>query len=529
MARMYPLNLNNYNATVSEQRMFNALRDQLDDSIEVFYSISWNEGDQQGQRTEMSEADFVLVDPRYGFLVIEVKGGKSIQIVDNEWYLEEGNQETRKLKRSPYEQAENNMRYFVNYYKRQYNFPYEGVYGAVVAYPMFSIQDVELISNRDASLTVDYNAIQHLSDSIKKAFLYWKGKTGVFFSKTQYENLVKLLKKRIAISASAGALIEDRQKQLQIINVVQDNYVYFLKNYKQFLIEGGAGTGKTWIAMKIANQFSMEGKRVLFVSYSPHLVSYVKQQMNVESIDVYDFRAFLAKYSNIAEAGTIDYKKITINIKDRYDSIVIDEGQDFSEDDAIVLRCFLRDQKDSNLCVFFDRTQNIYQRDFGDAFDIKYPIFCLRENLRNTSSIYGYAQKNTKYGKDVITNMVSGPEPERKYFSTQNQLLSYLESIMIELIEREFVPLNYITILIDDPIYDEFSNMDFVGRWNTVHHTRAESALSVYKTSAYKGLESNVVVYIRHSDSKDDYNYVAFTRAKFYLYDLILRRGALHD
>ena len=49
----------------------------------------------------------------------------------------------------------------------------------------------------------------------------------------------------MALSAAAGALVQYKEHQLQVINRVQDNYVYLLSNVTQFYMKGGAGTGKT--------------------------------------------------------------------------------------------------------------------------------------------------------------------------------------------------------------------------------------------------------------------------------------------
>lgn len=78
--------------------------------------------------------------------------------------------------------------------------------------------------------------------------------------------LLELVRKKIAISAAAGALVKYKDTQLQVINRVQDSYIYFLSNVRQFYIKGGAGTGKTWIAMKLALQEATDTKKRFFSS-----------------------------------------------------------------------------------------------------------------------------------------------------------------------------------------------------------------------------------------------------------------------
>ena len=100
----------------------------------------------------------------------------------------------------------------------------------------------------------------------------------MLYSPTQHQFFSELLKENLAIAASSGALTEYKERELAVINRVQDNYVFLLKGIRQLLIRGGAGTGKTWIAMKMANKSaSLKNNRVLFVCVSKHLCKMVRE------------------------------------------------------------------------------------------------------------------------------------------------------------------------------------------------------------------------------------------------------------
>ena len=107
---MHPVDIENYNYTPSEKYMYEAFRDRLDKKYHVFYSVRWFEID-GGKRID-SESDFIVFDPSFGFIAIEVKGGKDIIQEGEHWFLietKDGEESTRKLKCSPYEQAEKSM------------------------------------------------------------------------------------------------------------------------------------------------------------------------------------------------------------------------------------------------------------------------------------------------------------------------------------------------------------------------------------------------------------------------------------
>lgn len=81
MALMHPPDLENYEYTPSEREMYEAFREQLPPKFQVFYSVRWFETDENKKRID-SECDFLVFDPSFGFLTIEVKGGTGIAIED---------------------------------------------------------------------------------------------------------------------------------------------------------------------------------------------------------------------------------------------------------------------------------------------------------------------------------------------------------------------------------------------------------------------------------------------------------------
>ena len=112
MAVMHPVDIENYNYTPTEKDLYYALKEQLPNKYQVFYSVRWFET-VENKRID-SESDFLVFDPSFGFITIEVKGGTGITVNDGKWTLIEdyspSNSSSRELKCSPYEQAEKSMR-----------------------------------------------------------------------------------------------------------------------------------------------------------------------------------------------------------------------------------------------------------------------------------------------------------------------------------------------------------------------------------------------------------------------------------
>lgn len=528
MAIMYPKNIAQYAPTDSEQLVYYELQHQLPDTFEVFYSVSWTYI-KNGKR-EKSEADFVVLSPDYGFLCLEVKGGCGIRVEDNEWTILDHTYGDRTLSRSPYEQAEASMYFFKNAYANEYSIDYQGIFGAGVVFPFYAVNDIEKLSNRSEVCTIDSTGLNDLYNRIKKLFKFWGGSSFGFrlYEKNQHRTFVEIIRKRIAIDAAAGALVKYKERQLDIINRVQEGYIYFLSNIRQFYVRGGAGTGKTWIAMKMAElEAEDEDKQVLFLCASPHLAKMVREKVSV-SIKVFDIESLIKEISTNPDGfeppkytGIVDSVKEDI---EKYDALFIDEAQDFSEDLAFLAKTLLVDEYESRLGVFYDDVQVVRDDSFGDAFMIATPPFLLHENIRNTANIYSWAMENTELGTDVIVNPVEGPWPVSENINDKKHLTHRLENVFKKFLEDEDLQSGSLVILVEnaDEFIDDFDGS--IAKWKLVkEYSTGIDEIKVSSVENYKGLESDMVIYIHGNDTTDNLNYIAYTRARYYLMELIMK------
>ena len=518
---MYPQNISEYLPTDSERIFYNALKNQLPDTYEIFYSVHWSQYKNGVRQT--SESDFIVTSPDYGYICLEVKGGNQIRIEgNNNWYVIDAEHGERKLKKSPYLQAEDSMYYFRKLFSNTYNIDYSGIYGAGVAFPFYSLPNTELVSNRDRSCTIELEDMNSLETSIKRIFKTAAGSSfgRRMYSKTQHKLLLELIRKRIAISAAAGALVKYKEQQLQLINRVQDNYVYLLKNMKSFYLKGGAGTGKTWIAMKMAaSSANTSGEKVLFLCVSRNLAIKVKSILQGDGVIVKDMKSLISEISAFE-----DYSNGIIPESMKYDAIYIDEAQDFNSAEGELIKKCLRDPVNSKLCAFYDDSQNLITEGFIYPFGNNLPVFCLRENIRNTANIYAWAAQETNLGVEVIVNPVEGPTPTTEYFEDKLGLVYRLEQLFKEYLEDEQLPSNSITIIVDD--IDHFTRMfpDGIAKWSFGRMVEpTENLLRIASVEDYKGLESDMVIYIHAENSSGNERYTAYTRAKYYLIELIRR------
>ena len=517
MAIMHPESLECYTCTKTERLFYNALKDQLDDRYHVFYSVRWIDKDSNNRRLD-SECDFLIFDPSFGFITIEVKGGSSIDINGDQWILYEEYEgyvpSQRILKCSPYEQSEKSMRHFHDYYECEFNQVFRGTYGYAVAFPSYRInQNLEHNSIRD--ITIDSRDINSLSDKINTIFHYWKRTLNIVvpFSSEQQNKFIKIIHKRISLSAAAGALIPIKEKEFAKIDFFQDNVIDMLNNYKKAYIIGGAGTGKTYIAAKKALRCWAYGYKTLFLSCNQELIEHIS--------------------SNIIKNTDIDchtYDELLQSSK-KYSAIIIDEAQDFSKEMAKTVLSYWRENDESIFYIFADKEQNIFSTQSDDNFDIKMPPYILRYNIRNTGQIYDYAKESTGLGAETIANTLQGVKPEIIDTHSNNQAVSELNFIINKLVNDEGVNTNSL-VIISNTCFKEsiLSNEEYIGQFRISFKKLCDITQNeiCFKTiDEFKGLEADIVIYLKRSyenlpETKQTLKreYVALTRARYYLYVL---------
>ncbi|MEZ4680566.1 MAG: AAA family ATPase [Caldilineaceae bacterium] len=154
-------------------------------------------------------------------------------------------------------------------------------------------------------------------------------------------------------------------------------------------LHGVAGSGKTLVIAQRAAQLAAEGKRVLVITFNVTLWQYTRQLMKQsavdfawENVEFHHFHGFCKNFlteqgvewprtNNRIPKQTLDeivpelvietLTNMPITNQRRYDSILIDEGQDFTRTYYDTLCHFLTDNDE--VLFVADRKQNLYLRD----------------------------------------------------------------------------------------------------------------------------------------------------------------------
>jgi hypothetical protein len=173
-------------------------------------------------------------------------------------------------------------------------------------------------------------------------------------------------------------------------------------------VRGGAGSGKTFLAMEQARRLAQRGQRVALVCYSHGLASYLERvtatwPRRQRPAYVGEFHALGVQWGapqgpdeSLRTDETVQFwehdlprqmAELAMELEPghRFDSIVVDEAQDFADSWWEPMLIALKDPDEGGLYVFTDEGQRVFNR-YGSPPVPLVPLI-LDHNLRNTRQI----------------------------------------------------------------------------------------------------------------------------------------------
>lgn len=537
----------------AEAKVYKALRDSLGNDYVVFFQVSWILR-REDEQAKDGETDFLVCHPKHGYLCIEVKGGGvGFDARSGEWFSVDRSQNKHAIK-NPISQAlkaKYSIRNKLNESDRWRNLALNrAVRGHAVFFP--DVGDVKQFSRPDLP-TVLIGCAKDLSEAknwIKNAFNYWGNEysNSTPLGKNGIDVIHDIFAKSFAVPPLISIqLAEQESRRLHLTND-QIRVLDFLRAHRRVAVSGGAGTGKTVLAVEKAKRLANEGFKTLLTCYNRQLADHLAQICgSIPNLVVMSFHQLchyqVKKADQISGRDLVAEAKVTYPgknlydvqlpnalaysldiVPDRYDAIVCDEGQDFREDFWVPLELLLDDFEKSPLYVFFDDNQNIYAR--VGTFPIQDEPFSLSMNCRNTAPIHRGAYKFYK-GEPVSPPDNPGDEIEFDRIEGRNQQAKKINARIVELIDKQGVSPGDITVLIADALHKaEYYSLLFrlplpkPAKW-LEEGVRGDKEVLVDTIQRFKGLESPIV-FIWGLDTLDltryaELLYVGMTRAESFL------------
>lgn len=479
----------------SERRVATALR-LLPAGWIVLHHVSWQS--KRGGRQGDGEADFIVFHPKKGMLVIEVKGG-GIEIDRGRWISTDRFGGRHEIK-NPFEQATASKHALVGWLGER-GLGSRIRVGHAVAFPHMEVLPY-LGPVAQEAITLTKSDLATVDQGITLCLAHW-GLDGSMSAKDT-QRVVEMLAPTVSSAPTLSSASSDAEANLIIFTAEQIEAFSRLRSNRGGLITGGAGTGKTVLAVARAQQLVKDGFRTLLVCYNDLLGRELANRLvgppgatacTFHSLCLHEARRARLEIPSAKraswwenEAPNLLVEACSIN-ETIYEAIVVDEGQDFSPVWLDALRCLTKDADDAPFFVFADPLQDVWKRDWDRAADYPF-VWQLSRNMRNTQPIA--LRVASAVGAACDGRGVPGPAPIWRSCDTTAKEKDVLTAVEY-LLDEGFGPTNLVvlcgSVVLAGRLRERSIGAFSFGSWGG-------RGIPVETINRFKGLEAQAVVFV---------------------------------
>ena len=536
----------------AEAKFYRACREQLPNDLLVIHSITWIYRDDHDRLRE-GEADFTIVSPRAGILAVEVKGGGvSYDAATGVWFSVDRFKKQHPIK-DPFRQASNERHAIKDQLTgsplwRRWRGRRATLAHAVMLPDIHDARPLVSSERKIEFIGVDVD-MNGLGAWVEKAFRFWSSTDDDPLG-TQGVSLVEgILCSSVEVLPALRSYLDDSEKTRLRLTNEQARILRTIGGRKRAVISGGAGTGKTLIAVEKARRLASEGQQVLLLCYNRPLADAISSVTSSKEITVLSYHQLcdmriasalkvhgrnLRREAEEAYPGNSTRHMYDVQmpfalalsnelLDEKYDSLVIDEAQDFSDDYWFSIEELLRDPEHGSLYIFIDENQSIYRKHAN--LPVQDDPYHLTVNCRNTAEIHraGYIYYS---GEQVDEPDLSGQDIEHVAAETDADQAASIVRLVGELLGASVPPESIVVLLAKQPKSYlrgllQAHKLPGGAAWG-IESAARKGSIIVETVGRFKGLESQVVLLWLGDEFVDGNHwetvYVGITRAKSLLY-----------
>lgn len=487
------------NGSQAELKVFDSFRKLVMDSGFVLHSLGLpKHGEKQN-----TEIDFLLICTA-GIFAFEVKGGGV--------YREDGNWFSRGKYKSyiiqnPVRQARSAVYALRDSLIKMGLLSHEHVIGFGVIIPETSEFQSSLELPKELICT--RAGFRNFRNWIDAHIAYWQS------ANSTIKQLSDLDIKAISAVLRPDFIPIFRDKPLGELSQEQSNVVRDFLDHKNIICEGPAGTGKTFLIKKLANEYLHSSKTLLIICHSKWLKAYLQSALQNERVIV-----------AYPESVEIESRR---NFISHYDHLIIDEAQICLNKSLVqILNRYLLGGIESGHWVFFQDSINQLENNHSQCIEsIKYiqalphSNHSLTKSFRNTRTVLSYLKKKVGTASLKSESMI-GPSVQ-EYSIEANDVEGSLSEIILRQIGSGYKR-SEITVLSPRDYNDSVINRlpkEILNQVVQLDDYKMKSfpprEISFSTIDNFQGLENKCIVLIDVSnelfDREPQVAYVGMTRA----------------
>lgn len=370
----------------AEKTVWKALKARLPNGWTAWHSLRIRD-----KHAYLGEGDFVLAHPSRGLLVIEVKGGR-IELRDGRWYSN-----SIALEKAPLTQGLGFTKMLVRRLEEWDCRP--PAWGTAVAFPETDfdqqphaddVRGVVIGSSQLAWLEKAFaGVVERAMPAPGAGRGNWVGRLHELWGRSWVPAL------------SLGTLVRRAHESRLALDDTQLIVLDGLADEARVLVSGGAGTGKTLIAVEAARRVAAAGKKVLLLCFTQPLRKWLATLLDSTGVQVETVSGFAKQIAEATDGswGARDltdselwrryYERAADLATPRWDAVIVDEAQDLLYEAWFFVRALAEGKR---LWAFYDPGQG-YWTDREPPRDLFGSTFKLTRGKRSPEGILALANR----------------------------------------------------------------------------------------------------------------------------------------
>ena len=511
MARILPSDLDVHDIeAASERKVIQVLIDQLDDSWVVIPNI--------GVKIDNNDAeiDIGVASPDRGLVVIEVKGGV-ISIRDGQWF-----QYDKRIKRSPAEQVMKAKHALVRRLGGM-GFPLPTIVDVVCLPDVRNTPEIGIGPELPLNRVLDGNVLDSPRDFFT-ALIHDHSPTKI----DRFEAFLQAVKPTLELDGRVGRASPAAMQLLDKATADRLDVLRALGDQRRVLVTGGPGTGKTWLLLDWARRAAKRNERAAVICFNRPIADRLAMLLADQPVLVTTYHGLIMDHlipdhglevppgagSEFWDYGPTDLlNERMATISERFDTFIIDEGQDLRPTWLDTIERLLDPEGPRRILMTADTRQTIYVDEQQWRAPEGAQELPLEVNLRSTRSVAEVIE--FLGGPRPLDRAPAGLKTAFRRIGGTKEAIKNVRRRIDELVDDFGVPHSEILVLttrtaLRNALWESSDDHLTFVKWEA----RDEGVVACETVHRTKGLEATAVIIVSLDDDIDEQLiYVGVSRA----------------